>query len=241
MFYRNMPAIHAMTFDLDDTLYDNWPVIQHLDTEITRWMHEQHPVTASQSPDWWAQVKQQVVSEHPMLQHDVSQWRLQQIARGLALLGYEPEQALSDAQVAMEHVHYLRNLVTVPEETHRVLGQLAQHIPLVAITNGNVDAEKIGLMPYFSAVFRAGPDGRAKPYGDLFEKAAALLPCERQHILHVGDHPVTDVLGAKQHGFQACWFNDRFANAKDCRRLTVLPDMEIQTLAPLLTLIEESN
>ncbi|MGO1296095.1 MAG: 5-amino-6-(5-phospho-D-ribitylamino)uracil phosphatase YigB [Vibrio sp.] len=237
MFYRNMPAIQAMTFDLDDTLYDNWPVIQHLDSEITKWMYERHPVTATKSLQWWADVKQKVLIEQPMLRHDVSQWRLQQIAQGLGLLGYEPEQALTAAQAAMEQVHYLRNLVTVPQETHRVLAQLAQHIPLVAITNGNVDAEKIGLSQYFTAVFRAGPDGRAKPYGDLFEKAAAVLPCERAHILHVGDHPVTDVFGAKQHGFQACWFNDRFDNAKQCQRLTVLPDMEIQTLAPLLTLI----
>lgn len=237
MFYRNMPTIQAMTFDLDDTLYDNWPVIRHLDAEITQWIHERHPVTATKPAQWWAQVKQQVLEADPMLAHDVSTWRLQQITQGLVALGYESELALTSAQAAMEQVHYLRNLVTIPDETHRVLAQLAQHIPLVAITNGNVDAEKIGLSQYFTAVFRAGPDGRAKPYGDLFEKAASILPCSRHSILHVGDHPVTDVLGAKQHGFQACWFNDRFDNAKDCRRLTVLPDMEIHTLAPLLELV----
>ena len=28
-------------------------------------------------------------------------------------------------------------------------------------------------------------------------------------ILHVGDHPETDVLGAGLHGFRAAWLNDR--------------------------------
>lgn len=30
-FYRQLPVIEAMTFDLDDTLYDNRPVIRRVE------------------------------------------------------------------------------------------------------------------------------------------------------------------------------------------------------------------
>ena len=78
------------------------------------------------------------------LPHDVSLWRFEQIRQGLMLLGYSETDARIAATDAMLEVHRLRNLVDVPDETHKVLAELAAKIPLVAITNGNVDPEKIG-------------------------------------------------------------------------------------------------
>ena len=33
-FYRQLPVIEAMTFDLDDTLYDNRPVIRRVEAQV---------------------------------------------------------------------------------------------------------------------------------------------------------------------------------------------------------------
>ncbi|MGC9421300.1 5-amino-6-(5-phospho-D-ribitylamino)uracil phosphatase YigB [Vibrio sp.] len=236
-FYRQLQPIQAMTFDLDDTLYDNHPVIRHLEQQIVQWLYQHHPVTASQPMTWWNQLKWQLADHDPWLSHDVTRWRFEQIKQGLQKLGYSPNQAKQAAQEAIEEVLRLRNLVTVPPLTHQVLRSLAQQVPLLAITNGNVDVEQIGLSDYFQLVLKAGPDGRAKPYPDLFSKASQYLQLPASAILHVGDHLVTDVQGAKNNGFQACWYNDRGHTLVANRDAKVLPDVEITDLSQLKVLV----
>ncbi|POB65317.1 2-haloalkanoic acid dehalogenase, partial [Vibrio vulnificus] len=81
---------------------------------------------------------------------------------------------------------YWRSQLVVPSETHRVMRLLADKLPLVAITNGNVDVAAIGLQGYFQAILKAGPDGVAKPAGDLFQRAEQILQLPAQRILHIG-------------------------------------------------------
>ena len=53
-------------------------------------------------------------------------------------------------------------------------------------------------------------------------------------ILHVGDHPVTDVLGARLHGFRAAWLNE---SGQSWQSLSLLPDVELGQLQDLATLL----
>lgn len=237
-FYRHLAPIKAMTFDLDDTLYDNRPVIRQVEASMAAWLHKYHPISATQPHRWWNQIKRQVAREDDWLLNDVTLWRHRQIEHGLSLLGYEDDQAKRAADDAIEEVLRLRSDFTVPDEAHRVLTLLAERLPLVAITNGNVDVERIGLDGYFSLVLKAGPNGYAKPHPDLFQKAAQHLALPAESILHVGDHLVTDVLGAKNSGFSACWFNGDQQTLFDHPKTKVLPDAEVSQLADLLRLIE---
>ncbi|MCV5262976.1 5-amino-6-(5-phospho-D-ribitylamino)uracil phosphatase YigB, partial [Escherichia coli] len=45
-FYRRIEPIKAMTFDLDDTLYDNYPVIVRMERELLAWLKHHHPAVA---------------------------------------------------------------------------------------------------------------------------------------------------------------------------------------------------
>jgi len=237
-FYRSLLPIHAMTFDLDDTLYDNRPVIRHVEQQVALWLNSHHPVTKTQPMAWWNRLKRQLAKDNPWLPNDVSLWRFEQIRCGLILLGYSEQAAQQAATTAMDEVHRLRNLVTVPESTHQTLAELAAKIPLVAITNGNVDPTKIGLADYFQLILKAGPDGYAKPHSDMFICAQQFLNLPAQSILHVGDHPVKDVMGAKRNGFQACWFNDRGHTLRASKKAKLLPDIEINHIGQLTWLID---
>lgn len=236
-FYRQLPVIRAMTFDLDDTLYDNRPVIAHLEQQMLEWMAVHHPLSSSRPLSWWVELKQIIVADDPALKHDVTHWRYQQIKQGLELLGYDETKATLAAQQAMDEVLRLRNLIDVPDVTHQVLAELARHIPLIAITNGNADPDKIGLGLYFQAVLKAGPDGYAKPHPDLFSKAQQQLALPPESILHVGDHLVTDVFGAWRNQFSSCWFNDQQLNLIGASRARILPDIEVSHLAELVALV----
>ena len=240
-FFRPLSAIDAMTFDLDDTLYDNRPVIRRLETEFVSWLHKHHPISATQPMSWWRQLKKELVRQDAWLANDLSLWRYKQIGLGLYRLGYEEQQAQQAADDAMEQVRYLRSNFEVPQQTHRVLQALAKQIPLVAITNGNVDVERIGLADYFSLVLKAGQDGYAKPHRQMFDKATEYLQLPPVKVLHVGDHLLSDVKGAKDCGLQTCWFNDQSAQLSKHPCARILPDIEVSSLIELESLVGNIN
>ena len=236
-FYRNLQSPQALTFDLDDTLYDNRPVIRRAEQAMHDWLEDNHPCSHQVVREDWHQLKMRLLAQNPFLRHDVTLWRYELLKIGLMQLGYPLAQAEQAAQDGLDVVLAVRNQVDVPKETHRVLAELGQKMPLLAITNGNVDADKIGLGQYFSRVLVAGRDGLAKPEPDMFVQAEALLGVSAQGILHIGDHLVTDVGGAKQNGFQACWYNDQQRQLHRESRAKWLPDVEIHTLSQLLELV----
>ena len=238
-FYRRLSAPKALTFDLDDTLYDNRPVIRRAEQAMHDWLAAHHPRTQGVGKSGWLQLKMRLAKADPMLRHDVTQWRFELLKIGFMQLGYSLSAAEQAATEGVAVVLEVRNQVDVPDETHRVLALLKQQLPLVAITNGNVDAEKIGLAQYFDGVLMAGRDGLSKPEPDLFARAAAGLGLAPGDILHVGDHLVTDVGGAKRNGFQACWFNDQQRMLSREPRAKWLPDVEISQLSQLLALVTE--
>ncbi|KPA54496.1 2-haloalkanoic acid dehalogenase [Photobacterium leiognathi subsp. mandapamensis] len=236
-FYRQLTPVRAFSFDLDDTLYDNRPVIARVEKAMFMWLSQIVPPHALSDITPWVRLKQQLAVLDPMLKHDVSAWRVETIKIGLMQLGFRLKQAEALAQQGLEVALEVRNQVDVPDETHRVLKALSAHFPLVGLTNGNVDAKKIGLAPYFVEVFQAGKDGLAKPEADLFNLATQTLELPASSILHVGDHLKTDVYGAKQHGFQACWFNDQNKPILQQSKVLTLPDVEISQLSQLLTIV----
>jgi FMN hydrolase / 5-amino-6-(5-phospho-D-ribitylamino)uracil phosphatase len=233
-FYRHLPIIQAMSFDLDDTLYDNYPVISGLEQRLIDWLHTHHPVTASRSLAWWKQEKLTLAEHNPLLIHDVTRWRFAQIEQGLTKLGYLAEDAQHTAQEAIDLVLEWRNKIDVPQQTHHVLQALKDQIPLIAITNGNADPYRFGLGGYFECILKAGPDGLAKPEIDLFVQGAESLGLPISSILHVGDDLRTDVYGAKRSGMAACWYNDKNHLLFRQAQVSTLPDVEITQLSDLL-------
>ncbi|WP_070962910.1 5-amino-6-(5-phospho-D-ribitylamino)uracil phosphatase YigB [Vibrio sonorensis] len=234
-YYRAIGPIRAMTFDLDDTLYDNWPVILRLEKELQSWFAKHHPIYFQKDHTWWQSLKKQVAIDNQSLIHNLSAWRQKYLEEGFRQLGYSDAKAVRVAEEAMVEVLKWRNRVDVPDSTHKVMRALANKYPLVAITNGNVDVKKIGLETYFSCVLKAGPDGPAKPLPDLFTKAAQHLGLPAKQILHVGDHLISDVKGAVDRGYQACWINDHQKCLRQ-ERATLVPHIEITELSQLLLL-----
>lgn len=237
LIYRNLKHVKAMTFDLDDTLYDNRPVIENVEREMVNWLYTQHPVSSTVPVSRWRQIKKEVAQANPEICHDVTLWRQTQIETGLLQLGYSLEAARKAAQEGIEHALWLRNQVDIPDITHTVMEQLAEKYPLIAITNGNVEPNKIGIGGYFKKVYKAGLDGRSKPFSDMFDSSANYLNIPRENILHVGDHLRTDVMGAKVSGFQACWSNYTGRSIKNAQKARMLPDIEINQLEELLEFI----
>ncbi|MEI2267646.1 5-amino-6-(5-phospho-D-ribitylamino)uracil phosphatase YigB [Erwinia sp. CGal63] len=236
-FYRSLRPVAAMTFDLDDTLYDNRPVISRTAKETHAFLQAYHPALAGFTPLQYQQLRDSLLEQEPEIYHDVSEWRRRAVELAMRNIGLSAQEAEKGSREVMAHFAHWRSQIEVPEETHSTLAALAAKIPLVAITNGNAEPHLFGLDKYFKFILRAGPHGRAKPYHDMYHLAAKKLNLPRENILHVGDDLTTDVAGAVRCGMQACWINLRDDNLMRAGDSRLLPTLEISQLASLTALL----
>ncbi|MFT6986885.1 MAG: HAD superfamily hydrolase (TIGR01549 family) [Psychromonas sp.] len=233
-YYRPLNPFKAISFDLDDTLYDNHPIIKKAEAKFIAYLNQRYPELAQLTQAQWLLYKDLIVKELPELVHDVSLWRIKALTRVMTIYGITPCKSIEYAKDAFAEFITLRSDFVVPYKSIQLLEKLAQSYPVIAITNGNVDEFKIQLDNKFQFILKAGNGFKAKPQGDLFIEAARRLNIEVSDILHVGDHLVSDVYGAQNNGAQAVWFNP---NKQSLTGALLLPTVEISQLEQLYKLV----
>lgn len=236
-FYRPLQRIEAMTFDLDDTLYDNAPVIRRTETETVQFLRHYHPALSSVDAAEFKQRREELLALDANIYHDVTKWRYLAVHLIMTLRGLNEAEATLGAKAVMDVFAHWRSQINVPQNTLDTLKKLAKRWPLVAITNGNADPDVCGLSPYFQFTLRAGPDGRAKPWEDMYQVAAQRLNLPLGQILHVGDDLTTDVAGSLRCGMQACWINMRGSNLLHINDARLLPHLEVSQVNLLTELL----
>ncbi|WP_129955203.1 MULTISPECIES: 5-amino-6-(5-phospho-D-ribitylamino)uracil phosphatase YigB [unclassified Rahnella] len=236
-FYRPLKRIEAITFDLDDTLYDNYDVIRRTDAETLKFMQGYHPALADIAPDAVRLMRAELLAQDAEIYHDVTEWRRQAVLLAMTRAGLSHSEAEQGTKATMETFAKWRSRIYVPQENHDALAALAERWPLVAITNGNADPTAFGLSQYFQFTLRAGDHGRAKPYADMYKKTSMKLDIPLENILHVGDDLTTDVAGSVRCGMQSCWINLREGDLMHIKDARLLPHIEISQLASLTALL----
>lgn len=234
--YRPLSKIKAMTFDLDDTLYDNGPIIQHANRELAKYLELHHPALAQMPASQWRQIRQAHIQQDPRLVSDVALLRLLTLESAMALDIADEAKSKQAAQACYDHFYAARSDFTLSDEVALTLEKLANKYPLIGITNGNADTDKVGLTPYFDNIYHASVARPMKPHRHMFDEAATELKLCHSEILHVGDNLEKDVMGAIKAGMQTAWFAaDREMNLNtECA--TVLPHIQLSTLEDLLLL-----
>ncbi|PKF60547.1 HAD family hydrolase [Psychromonas sp. psych-6C06] len=234
-FYRPLKPFKAISFDLDDTLYDNHPIIKKAEQDFLIYLNQSYPELSELDARQWRLYKNHVVREKPQLAEDVSLLRIEILKRVMTIFGIAEYKAIEYAPIAFAEFLRLRSNFTVPPESLCLLDKLAEHYPLIAITNGNVDEKQIGLDNKFQFILKAGAPFKAKPHHDLFVEAAHRLNIEVSDILHIGDHLISDVFGAQHSGAQAVWLNEHKQSLTGARLLPTVEITHINTLYSLIT------
>jgi putative hydrolase of the HAD superfamily len=201
----DLARIRAISLDLDDTLWPIWPTIARAEAALSRWLAEHAPMTAAlfASPEALRELRDQMSAERPDLQNDFSALRRESIRQGLSKAGDDPRLA----EPAFEVFFAERQRVDLYEDALPSLAFLAERFPLVALSNGNADIHRVGIGHYFKAGISAREFGVAKPDPRIFHAAAGALDLSPEAVLHVGDDPRLDALGALNSGMQAAWVN----------------------------------
>jgi FMN hydrolase / 5-amino-6-(5-phospho-D-ribitylamino)uracil phosphatase len=232
----DLARIQAISLDLDDTLWPILPIIQRAEKALDDWLANHAPMTAAMfsSPQARADIRNHVanviVKKKPHLAHDVGAMRLESIRLSFYRAGENP--LLADA--AYEVFMAERNRVELYKNAQYALELFASRYPLVATTNGNAQLERIGLSRYFKASVSARDVGVGKPDIRIFHEAASRVGVAPENVLHIGDDPYLDVVGAQNAGMQAVWVN---RNGKPWDHgNTGRATLEVESLAELMAI-----
>lgn len=250
-FNRRIGAIRAISFDLDDTLYSNKQVMLNTMQAMQCYFNDRFNALFSNnnvlkhltiqaearnivigSTDFWLPYAKQVLTKEPLLNNDVTAMRQETYTLGFKQLGLSTLNAQHEAEQAMAHFSAHRNKVNVPKNIHQLLSNLKKRYQLIAISNGNVCTNTIGLADYFDYIFHAEKGLKQKPNGDLFQLACHKLQLKPTQILHVGDCGYADILGAQRAGFHSAWLNCYDVG----KPIHTLPDIELNQVTDLAKL-----
>jgi len=224
--------IRTITLDLDDTLWAIHPVIRRAEERLYAWTSDNYPrVTELFEPDELMDVRMAVVAEHQDRLHDLTFLRRTILAHIGKAAGYGDSYVDEAFAVFSE----ARNEVQLFPEVRPALESLAERYVLIAVTNGNADLDKIGIRQLFDGVVSAATAGAAKPARQIFDMAVKAGGADATETLHVGDHPLYDVHGARDAGLRAVWVN---RDGDDWPAEYHEPDGEVQNIGELHELLE---
>lgn len=196
--------IRAITLDLDDTLWPIWPTIVRAEQQQHAWLARHAPRTAARYPiPAMRELRVRLMRQHPELVHDFAAQR--RLTLGHALRDSGEDEALAEDAFEVFTTH--RNRVDLFPGVVEALARLAGRYPIAALTNGSADLERIGLGAHFVFQLGAHEHGVPKPETSIFHAACARLELAPEQVLHVGDDPELDVLGAHRAGMRTAWIN----------------------------------
>jgi putative hydrolase of the HAD superfamily len=227
--------ILAVTLDLDDTLWPTMPSLEQAERDLDDYLRQHHPEVARAYPiPAMRALRAQVAAERLDLAHDFTTQRHLTMQQAFAACGIAAEDVPLDR---MWEIYFsARNRVELFPDSLDALRRIAARLPLATLTNGNADVERIGIHTHFSHRISARETGAAKPDPRIFATAAQRLGVPPQHILHVGDDPDLDMVGAREAGLRTAWINRRGLPWQ--RTLGREPDLNLPDMAALADWLE---
>jgi HAD superfamily hydrolase (TIGR01549 family) len=199
-----MNAPLVLSFDLDDTLWPVEPVMLAAEAEMLAWMRERHPaIMRGHDRESLRRLRAAVAERFPERSHDMTFLRHRTLSEMFAAAG----QSEAHADAAFEVFFAARNRVTLYADVAAALERLSGRYRLFALSNGNADLKRCGIARWFAGHVTAISAGAPKPDIRIFSRLIEEAGVEAQQILHIGDDPQLDVIGASEAGLQAAWLN----------------------------------
>lgn len=194
----------VLSFDLDDTLWAVEPVIHAAEAAMFAWLKEHHPqMMHGQDRESLRAMRARIAAQFPERSHDMTFLRHRALSEMFAAAGRPG----SHADEAFEVFYAARNRVKLYDEVESSLQRLSARYRLFALSNGNADLKRCGIAQWFEGHITAISAGAAKPDIRIFSRLLAQAGVEAAQVLHIGDDPHLDVMGAAQAGMQAAWLN----------------------------------
>jgi len=226
-------TIKVLSFDLDDTLWPCSPTILRAEDILYQWLSDNVPViTQSYDIHQLRDMRRLLFENHPELSYDLSKLRI----RSFEMLAREFELADDWIMPAFETFYEARQQVTLYEDVRPVLDELIKDYRLASLTNGNADTVKTGVDHWFEFTLNSSSVGKLKSEPDIYQQIQKLADIEAHQMVHIGDHPLHDIAGAKAAGAYAIWLN---REQKQWQQDEYEPDAVISSLRELPVVLQQ--
>jgi FMN hydrolase / 5-amino-6-(5-phospho-D-ribitylamino)uracil phosphatase len=194
----------VLSFDLDDTLWAVEPVMLAAEAAMLAWLRQHHPLTMhGQDRESLRAMRARIAQQFPERSHDMTFLRHRALAEMFSAAGHPT----AHADEAFEVFYAARNRVRLYDDVEGSLKRLSERYRLFAVSNGNADLERCGIAHWFEGHVTAISAGAAKPDIRIFARLLDEARVDASQVLHIGDDPRLDVIGATQAGMQAVWIN----------------------------------
>ena len=205
---KKMSKIKLITFDLDDTFWDIKRTIVNAEINSRKWIENR----IERKIEWgtiddFLKIRNELIKDNPALNYDLGLLRKKIISYHTQK--YFRNQKDLDEFIEEAFMFFLeeRHKVKFFDDVITVLEKLSSKYKLGVLTNGNADIKKLGIDHMFEFSLSSMDVKSNKPDQGHFVKAKELSQISFQNTLHVGDHPVNDVYGARELGINVMWFN----------------------------------
>ncbi|MYD42466.1 MAG: HAD-IA family hydrolase [Gammaproteobacteria bacterium] len=230
--------IKLITFDLDNTVWEEREVLLRATRETNTWIAEHVPAYASLAAERYWAIRQELIRDRPEVLYDVSALRRLLVARCFIEIGETAHEAARLSEAAFEVFIHWRCQVQPYPEAEALLESLSKSYIVASITNGNSDVTRTSLNQYFSFNLNAAEVRAAKPAPLIFERALELANvADAACAIHVGDNPRDDIEGAAGIGMKTIWIDHKRVN--ELAAATVIVN-DLEEVAEAIHTIETS-
>jgi putative hydrolase of the HAD superfamily len=206
-----MKGIKLITFDLDDTLWDNVPTIKKAEIDTRKWIEERVGKI-----DWgdfndFINLREELIKDDPVIEWDISKLRKEIFKKKLA---HVKPQSLRNKIVEEAFGIFIkkRHEIKLFNGVENALDSLSKKYFLGVLTNGNADVYKFAIGKYFEFSISSLEAKNSKPHRAHFDMAISQMEdVSFNEILHIGDHQINDILFAYNLGIDVLWFNNNNA------------------------------
>jgi len=227
-----MHRLRAITLDLDNTLWEIDPVIREAERQLWEWLARHYPrITRHYTPQDLLELRAAVAEAHSDRSHDFRFLRKQALTLVALNAGYGPDLV----EPAFAVFDDARNRVELYPDVVPELKFLFARYRIVAVTNGNANLQRIGIAHLFHGIVTSVNAGAAKPDRSIFDKAVLAAGVPPAEILHVGDHPESDVDGARRAGLRTAWINRA---GEEWPAHLAAPDIEVTSMTGIREFVE---
>jgi putative hydrolase of the HAD superfamily len=196
--------VRAICFDLDNTLWDVWPVIMRAEQKMYDFLSQRYPrVVANVTIEMMRSAREQTAAAYPQMRHDFTFLRKQTLRDHAREFGY----AEAMVEEAFDAFIRARNEVDLYADVLPALEQLRTRYRLFTASNGNADLGQIGIAHFFERTIAARQVGALKPDPAIFRQVIEGTDLQAHEVVYVGDDPLLDVAGARGAGMHAIWID----------------------------------
>ena len=249
-------AIHAVVFDLFDTLVDlsmeSLPRTTLNGREVPSTMGGLHEALREHTElgfDEFSKALLEVDREHRVTRYREhlefpTVLRFEVLCERLELTASHLPQLLTDIHMGM-----IRGCASVPDHHPGVLEELCARVPVGLCSNFSDSAtaqrvlDEAGIARHFEAVVISEDVGLRKPHAGIFEVVVDRLGVTPEKTLHVGDNLEADVAGAHSLGMQTAWLTRRVKQPET--KLAAYegdrPTFELEDISEILPLVGKKS